>query len=52
MNNVTLNFSLDEINVLLSIIGDLPNKTNTYALLAKIKSDAEAELKKNVSESD
>ena len=36
--------SENDINVILAILGDMPNKTGTWPLMMKIKEQADAQL--------
>lgn len=42
--NITL--TVDEVNAILQVLGDLPTKTGAFPLVMKIKSQAEAQLPK------
>lgn len=46
MNTTNLNvtLTLDELNFILQVLGDLPTKTGAYPLVIKIKEQAEAQL--------
>jgi hypothetical protein len=43
---LTLKLTVEEINVVLQIIGDLPTKAGVYPLVMKIKAQAEEQLPK------
>ena len=43
---ITLKLSVEEVNAILSVLGDLPTKTGAYPLVLKIKSQAEEQLPK------
>lgn len=43
--NVTLTLTVDEVNAILSVLGDLPSKTGAWILLTKIKEQAETQVK-------
>lgn len=43
---LSLKLSVDEVNALLSILGQLPNQSGTYPLLVKIKEQGEAQIPK------
>jgi hypothetical protein len=45
MKTILIDLSVDEINAILQVFGDLPTKTGIYPLLVKIKDQAEAQLK-------
>lgn len=49
MNNqqdqINLTLSLDELNAVLSLLGELPTKTGIYPVLIKLKLQAEERLK-------
>jgi hypothetical protein len=42
LNDLPLKLSAEEINFILQLLGEQPNKSNTYPLLMKIKQQAEA----------
>lgn len=42
--DLPLNLSLEEINFILSTLGELPNKSNSYPVLVKIKQQADAAI--------
>ena len=44
MNEVKLVLSKEEVNAILSLLGDLPTKTGAWGLLMKIKTQAESGL--------
>lgn len=44
MSDVRLTLSTEEVNAILSILGDLPTKTGAWGLLMKIKLQAESGL--------
>jgi len=48
--NVDLNLTVEEVNSLLHVLGELPTRMNAYPLLMKIKEQAEAQLPKEQSE--
>ena len=48
--NVELNLTVDEVNSILHVLGELPTRMNAYPLLMKIKEQAEAQLPKEQSE--
>jgi len=41
---LTLSVSFNELNTILSLLGDLPTKTGIYPLLIKLKLQAEEQL--------
>lgn len=45
MKTVLIDLTVDEINAILQVFGDLPTKTGVYPLLLKIKEQAETQLK-------
>lgn len=45
MKTVLIDLSVDEVNAILQVFGDLPTKSGVYPLLMKIKDQAEAQLK-------
>ena len=45
MKTVLIDLSVDEVNAILQVFGDLPTKSGVYPLLIKIKDQAEAQLK-------
>lgn len=44
MENITLSLSLQEVNAILGVLGDLPTKSGAYPLVVKIKEQAEAQV--------
>jgi hypothetical protein len=48
--NVELNLTVEEVNSVLHVLGELPTRMNAYPLLMKIKEQAEAQLPKEQSE--
>ena len=40
---ITLELSVDEVNAVLSVLGDLPAKTGVWPLIVKIKEQAESQ---------
>ena len=46
MDNIKLELSIEEVNVLLSILGELPTKSGVWNLVIKIKEQAEAQIPK------
>ena len=47
---LTLKLTVDEINAILQVMGDLPTKTGAYPLVMKIKAQAEEQLPKKPDE--
>lgn len=47
---IKLELSLEEVNSILHVLGELPTRMNAYPLLMKIKEQAEAQLPKEQSE--
>jgi hypothetical protein len=43
---ITLKLSVEEINSILHVLGDLPSKTGAWPLIVKIKEQAEAQIPK------
>jgi hypothetical protein len=41
MENIKLELSVEEINAILQVLGELPTKTGAFPLLLKIKEQAE-----------
>jgi len=46
MQEIDLKLKLEEVNAILSVLGDLPSKTGAWVLLTKIKEQAEAQVEK------
>jgi hypothetical protein len=46
-----LKLTVDEVNSILHVLGELPTRMNAYPLLMKIKEQAEAQLPKEQNES-
>jgi len=44
MLDINLSLSIDEVNAILNVLGDLPTKTGAYNLLVKIKTQAESQI--------
>lgn len=42
MNPITLNLTVDEVNAVLQVLGNLPTSSGAWVLLQKIKTQAEA----------
>ena len=47
---INLELSIEEVNAILGVLGDLPTKTNAWVLLSKIKKQAEAQVPKEPTE--
>lgn len=45
MNELTLTLSVDEVNAILQVLGELPSKTGAWPLIVKVKAQAEAQVK-------
>jgi|TARA_R110000868_G_scaffold99023_4_gene272568 hypothetical protein len=41
---LTLNLTVDEVNSVLQVLGELPSKTGAWPLIIKIKQQADAQL--------
>lgn len=41
---ITLKLSVEEVNGILQVMGELPTKTGAYPLVVKIKEQAESQL--------
>jgi hypothetical protein len=44
---LNLTLTVDEVNAILQVLGDLPTKTGAYPLVMKIKGQAEIQKVKN-----
>lgn len=44
---MNINLTVEEINFILNVLGDLPTKTGAWGLLTNIKAQAEAQLPKD-----
>lgn len=44
MNDITLTLTVDEVNAILAVLGDLPTKSGAYPLVLKVKGQAEVQL--------
>jgi hypothetical protein len=42
---INLKLTIDEVNAILGVLGDLPTKSGAWPLLLKIKEQAEAQAK-------
>ena len=45
MQTVTLQLTVDAVNAILSVLGDLPTKMGAYPLLMEIKKQADEQVK-------
>lgn len=45
MQEINLTLTLDEVNAILQVLGELPTKTGAYPLVVKIKEQADAQVK-------
>ena len=43
---IKLELTVDEVNAILQVLGDLPTKTGAYPLVVKIKEQAESQVPK------
>jgi hypothetical protein len=43
---ITLTLTLEEVNAILGVLGDLPSKTGAWPLIMKIKGQAEPQVPK------
>jgi hypothetical protein len=50
MKDIQLSLTLEEVNILLSVMGDLPTKTGVFPLMMKVKVMAEAQIKETQNE--
>jgi hypothetical protein len=41
---IKLELSIDEVNAILGVLGDLPTKTGAFPLMMKVKEQAESQL--------
>lgn len=41
---IVIKLTVDEVNAILSVLGQLPNQSGTFPLLAKIKAQGDAQL--------
>ena len=44
MQEIELNLTIEEVNSLLGVLGELPTKTGAWNLVVKIKQQAEAQV--------
>ncbi len=42
--NISLSLSVEEVNAILGVLGDLPTKTGAFPLVMKIKEQADAQV--------
>jgi len=49
---LTLKLTVDEVNAILQVLGDLPTKMGAYPLVMKIKGQAEAQIPKEQTQND
>jgi hypothetical protein len=45
MKEITLTLSVEEVNGILQVLGDLPTKSGAYPLVMKIKEQADSQVK-------
>ena len=45
METVTLTLTVQEVNALLGVLGELPTKTGVFPIAVKVKQQAEEQLK-------
>jgi hypothetical protein len=41
---ITITLTLDEVNSVLQVLGELPSKTGAWPLIVKVKAQAEAQV--------
>lgn len=46
MNDITLTLTVEEVNAIMQVLGDLPSKTGAWVLLMKIKEQADPQARK------
>jgi len=44
MNQINLNLTVDEVNAILQVLGQLPTSSNAYPLMVKIKQQADTQI--------
>lgn len=49
---INLELSVEEVNAILGVLGDLPTKTGAWPLIVKIKEQAEPQLDSEVESDD
>lgn len=42
--DITLKLTLDDVNGILAVLGDLPTKTNAWVLMKKVEEQAKAQI--------
>ena len=42
--NISLSLSVEEVNAILGVLGDLPTKTGAFPLVMKIKEQADSQV--------
>jgi len=47
MQEITLTLSVEEVNLILTVLGELPSKTGAWPLILKIQNLAQAQLPSN-----
>ena len=47
MDNLTINLSIEEINVILHTLGQLPTSSGAYPLLTNIKAQADRQIEES-----
>jgi len=50
MNQINLNLTVEEVNAVMQVLGQLPTSSNAYPLLMKIKQQAEQQVQPAPSE--
>lgn len=45
---ITLTLTLEEVNAVLTVLGELPSKSGVWPLIVKIKAEAEPQAKDDV----
>ena len=46
MEKITLDLTVEEVNAILQVLGELPTKTGAFPLVIKIKEQADAQMPK------
>lgn len=49
---INLELSIEEVNAILGVLGDLPTKTGAWPLIVKIKQQAESQVDSEVESDD
>jgi hypothetical protein len=44
MDSINLNLTVDEVNSVLQVLGELPTKSGAWNLLVKVKAQADAQV--------